>query len=102
MHDLKWNLCFGAILSIDFKYLLELEKNYNLCDLVKFIKSRDDRKDFERIIGLIICHYNQTIEHDTKILFNETIHHYCSNKLRYKHYLDKFHDKTIFKVWTGR
>jgi len=97
----KWELSFGAILSISLDYLLKLDENYKITHLKNKILNREDRIDFERLIGLFICHYNKTNNIKTKILFCK-IHNYCNYGLTWDSYLNKKHKNSIFKVWTGR
>lgn len=98
----KWKICFGVIMSINYDFLVKLEENYSLTKLKNIIKTRKDRQDFERIIGLMIFHFELTnLNKVPKLLFGG-IRNYCKFGLNYKDYLNKKHNGPIFKVWTGR
>jgi hypothetical protein len=45
--------CFGICYIIDHKYILEVEKKYNISNLVNFIDSRPKRQTLERLLSCL-------------------------------------------------
>jgi hypothetical protein len=58
--------CFGVCFVIDYDYLLKLNNEYNIINLVNCISTRIDRKNLERLFSLI-CLYDQNL-HNFKTL----------------------------------
>jgi len=98
----KWNMCFGAQMITTYDLLKTIVDKYNLFILLDKIKTRNDRMDFERIIGLLY-----SIETDFKIknLFGD-IHDYTfpDSLEDYMHLkqTDKLNNSYIIKLFSGR
>ncbi len=49
----NWNVCFGAMSVVSYKFLQKLHIKYNIFNLLHIIRTRRDRMTFERIIGML-------------------------------------------------
>jgi hypothetical protein len=100
----QWHGCFGCQSYINHKFLLYIEKKYNISYLIKVIKSRPDRCCLERIFGCIFFTECPEIIKTKSICGN--IYNYQKWGYNYETYIDDFKkriiNKPIIKVWTGR
>jgi hypothetical protein len=105
MEKEKTNLCFGVQSFINLKFLMDIEKKYNITNLVNAIHCRKDRCGLERIMGLLFCLESRNL---SKIgsLFGDILSHPRSFNYTYDNYINDFHRKKVpamfVKVWTGR
>lgn len=101
----KWYGCFGSQSYINYNFLLELNKTYNIVNLVRTLKNRSDRCCLERILGC--CFFTQDINlFKTKALFGNIMLYqkWCDYSFdKYMKDLEKgILPKAVIKVWTGR
>lgn len=99
-------LCFGAQSFISLSFLQHIENKYKLTNLLKIVKSREDRSTFERILGIIFCEEIPKLL-QIKSLFGSIYSHPYAFNYTYDNYLyDLIHKKkvvrSVVKVWTGR
>jgi len=105
MPQIKWYGCFGSQCYINHTFLLELEKKYNITNLVNIIKDRTARCCLERIIGCIFFTENPILFKSKSLLGDIMLYQKWSDYTfeKYKKNLqDGFVPKPIVKVWTGR
>lgn len=101
----KNNLCFGAQCFINLKFLIHIEKKYNISNLVNAIHCRKDRCGLERIMGLLFCLESRNV---CKVgsLFGDILAQPRAFKYTYDTYMNDFKKNKIpsifVKVWTGR
>ena len=101
-----FNLSFGNICYINHNFLLNIERKYNLSNLVNALHSRADRCSLERIMGLLFdVEYSNTMT--IKSLFGNIYKtHYKSFNYTYDEYIRDFKNKKlaggVVKIWTGR
>lgn len=100
----KWYGCYGVQSVIDYNFIKILEEKYKIFNLIKYINSREDRMNFERIFGLL-CMYEKESNEDSSIY--GIIHHYIHWGYLYENYLmdketDKLKSLDLIKVWSGR
>ncbi len=92
-----WQGCFGCMAIVNYNYLKDINNTYNLSLLLPVINNREDRCNFERVIGCLLCLKvkNPTIYGD--------IHNYCKWGITFA---DKdrpeYNKLPVIKVWTGR
>jgi hypothetical protein len=102
-HD-KWFGCFGVQSYINLDFLDNLVNKYNLFQLLKVVKCRDDRCSLERIFGIIFNTECPTLIKQ-KSLFGD-IFHYQKWGYSYDEYMNDVNQKRlpkyIVKIWTGR
>lgn len=105
MRKEKINLCFGGQSFINLNFLMYIEKKYSISNLVNAIHCRRDRCGLERILGLIFCLENRSLE-KVGSLFGDILTHHNSFSYTYDNYIQDFTRKKIpglfVKVWTGR
>lgn len=91
----KWVGCFGGMSIISHDYLKKINDRYDISKLLPHIKTRYNRKSFERVIGCLL-----QINFVRESLLGD-ICRYCDMRMRFHHikYLTKL---PIIKVWTGR
>lgn len=105
MNNEKNNLCFGVQSFISLNFLMQIEKKYNISNLVNAVHCRKDRCGLERIMGLIFCLENRSL---SKIgsLFGDIFNHPRHFSYTYDNYINDFNRKKVpamfVKVWTGR
>ena len=94
----EWDVCFGAMAILNLDYIKKIFDNTNYFKiLISEIKSRDDRKCFERIIALLLINTKKTetvngdIHQDQR--WDTTFLSYMNNRNK---------GKTMYKVWEGR
>ena len=92
----SWKGCFGAMTVIGYNFLEELNKKYNIHNLIPYINSRSDRMAFERVIAVLI-----DLESPSKSILGN-IHKYIVWGYSYNNYLSNNLDIPVFKIWTGR
>jgi hypothetical protein len=103
--QVKWYGCFGSQAYINHNFLVKINNQYNISNLVKAVKNRTDRCCLERIIGCILFTENRDL-FKTKSLFGDIMKHqkWCDYSF------DKYYDdlkkgtipKSVIKIWTGR
>jgi hypothetical protein len=105
MPQIKWYGCFGSQCYINRSFLLNLEKKYNITNLVNIIKDRSARCCFERIIGCLFFTENPILFKNKSIL-GDIMSYQKWADYTYEKYIqnlkDGFVPKPIVKVWTGR
>jgi hypothetical protein len=90
-----WKGCFGGMTVISHKYLVFINKKFNLSNLLEYVVNREDRMAFERVIACLLqinCR-NQSLL--------GIIHKYCRWGIKFKE-KDKFKNLPIIKTWSGR
>lgn len=95
--------CFGAMMVINHDVLVYIDSIYNLNQLIDQITCKEDRKVFERIIGLMLCyHYLSDIKDQSHTYFGD-IHQYCEWGLPFN-VIDSgnYINLPLIKVWKGR
>jgi len=100
-----WNGCFGVQSYINYDFLVNIQKKYNVFNLLKVVKNRSDRCCLERIFGAIFYTEFKDLYKINSILGSITT--YCPWGYTWKNYcLDsnkyKKCNKALIKVWTGR
>ena len=88
-----WKGCFGSMSIITHDYLVFINNKYDISKLLDCVKTRQDRKSFERVIACLL-----QIHSNNKSLFGD-IHKYCkfgTNNFKKKSNLP------FIKVWTFR
>ena len=97
----KWLGCFGGTSIINYNFLKQINHKFNIINLKDYIKTREDRMSFERIIA-IICYEMLNKNPDTEC-GNILNHNRCYNLKFYQYKKDKYNiDQSIIKTWTGR
>lgn len=91
----RWKGCFGAMSIIKHDYLMYINSKYEFSKLLHVITRRDDRCSFERVIACMLQR-----EHVTEPLLGD-IYAYCPWAIKIDE-ADKYMDKPLLKVWTGR
>lgn len=87
--DRKWLLCFGAMSIIKLEFINRLQEKHNLFNIMKYLTTRHNRMEFERVFGLICCYEDPSIikynESEDEIGLNGNIHEYLktNNLWRY-------------------
>jgi hypothetical protein len=93
-------MCF-----IKHDFLMNLERKYNLSNLVNAVKCRTDRCAMERILGVLFTIEYGTLK-DIKSLYGEIFNQYRAFNYNYDDYIRDFKNKqihsSIVKVWSGR
>jgi len=107
-----WSGCFGGMTVINYDFLKMLNNKYNIIKLIDYIKCRDDRMRFERIIACVFSYENV----NTVSIFGR-IHEYMPWGYTFEQYIiDKNIPRgytyssnilnknylPIVKIWTGR
>ena len=92
-----WEGCFGGMSIITHDYLKQLDDKYNFSNLLPHIKTRPDRRCFERIIACLL----QTNDCDTPECLLGDIHAYCKWGIKFKDW-QVSKKLPVIKVWTGR
>jgi hypothetical protein len=105
MNEDKFNLCFGGQCYINHSFLSNLERKYNISNLVHAVTCRTDRCGLERILGLL---FNNEFKQLSKIksFYGDIRTHHLSFNYNFDNYLSDFRKNiihgTLVKVWTGR
>ena len=87
--------CFGVCYVIDYNFLLEIQKKYNIKNLVNCIINRDNRKTLERLLSCIF-------EYETNLTNNNTIKSLLGD-IQSNIYLQNKNEKVfIKKIFCGR
>jgi hypothetical protein len=101
----KWNGCFGVQSFINRNFLLETEQRFKISNLVRVVKTRNDRCCLERIFGVIFYLSNKNKSGTIKPLFGNIFENQKWGYSYEKYSNDvsnKKIKKGIIKVWTGR
>ena len=107
--NFQWKGCFGGASIIDFDVLKQLEDKYELISkLISTIRTRNDRKAFERVFG-IIAWYENLIDASTPSNFGSILAYpkafesQNNNLETAAHIVSQANYNTsILKVWRGR
>ena len=107
--DTDWDGCFGGICYINHHFLTNLERKYNITNMVNVVKNKMDRCGLERVIGLLFC-----MEYPKLSLFHSlfgNIHHYKRGEYswgytyeQHRQFVAKYKRPLVpvVKVWSGR
>ena len=100
----KWMGCFGVQSFINYDFLCNLQKKYNLFRLLECINNRLDRCCLERIMGILFFLEDSCIS-QIPSLFGDILKY--SPKLTYKEHRKHMREYSYnrlpyIKVWTGR
>jgi len=98
----KWHGCFGVQTIINYDFLHNIQKKYNIFTLLKYIRRRNERCALERIMGAIF--YREYTElYKLHSLFGD-IWKYEKWGYTYDEYKQNniYTNLPIVKVWTGR
>jgi hypothetical protein len=90
-----WKGCFGGMTIIRHEYLDLVNSKYNICTLLDLVKTRPNRKSFERVIAVLLQKNKPNVP---SLLGN--IHKYCPFGASYESSNKK--RLPIIKVWSGR
>lgn len=99
----KWKGCFGGMCVITHNFLKKVDRQYGIASLLNHIKTRDDRKLWERIIACML----QSIDVPNSLSLFGDIHQYMTQRgllwgYTYEEYQKDKPKMPIVKVWTGR
>jgi len=107
----KWLGCFGVMSVITYDFLNILVENYNIFNLLQFIKTREDRCCIERIFSILCYTKNNYFKNTTVSIFGEIMgynflgmpfHYNYNNYLIDKKNFELSKFSKIIKVWSGR
>lgn len=97
--------CFGAIAWISKSCILNMQNKYNICNLVKCIRTKEDRCCLERVIGILFgTEYPLTA---SRSMFGD-IHKFGKQPFSYTYsiYIQDLKKFRVFspivKIWSGR
>ena len=100
----KWFGCFGVQSYINLDFLDNLVNKYNLFQLLKVVKCRDDRCSLERIFGIIFNTECPSLVKQKSLLGD--IFCYQRWGYTYDEYMNDVNHKRLpkytVKIWTGR
>jgi hypothetical protein len=101
----RWYGCYGLQSVITHSFVKRIFEKYNLMNLVKFIKSRPQRMNLERVFS-VVCTYELNKLYDEPS-FLSTIHHYLHWGYLFETYMEekqtnKLDNYPFIKVWSGR
>jgi hypothetical protein len=106
----SWNGCFGVMCVIDSKFLIRINSEYNLINLIDNVTCRKERMYLERIMGLIfMCENKKDNRPYCSVLGN--ISRYFKGKYNWGYTFDNYiqdelsgnlEDVYIIKIFTGR
>ena len=103
--DDKFNLCFGGQCYIKLAFLENIQKKYNITNLLNVINCRTDRCAFERIIGLLFNEEYPKLR-ITASLFGDIMKQPRAFGYNYDDYNNDLKQRKVInpfvKVWTGR
>lgn len=91
----KWLGCFGAMTIITHNYLSFINNIYDFSLLLPVIKTRDDRKNFERIIACLLQKH-----HKLSVMLGD-IREYSIWGITFNN-LHILKNKPVIKIWSGR
>ena len=100
----KWYGCFGVQSYINFNFLEQIEKKYNITNLISQINCRNDRCCLERIFGAIF------FKESSKLYLRKSLFGNIYHNQKWGYTYDEYNNdlkkgsvkKIITKVWTGR
>jgi len=107
--DFQWKGCFGGASIVDLDVVEKLEEKYELISkLISTIRTRNDRKAFERILGIVVW-YEKLIDSSTPSNFGSILAYpkafesQNNNIETAAHIVSQTNYNTsILKVWRGR
>lgn len=105
----EWKGCFGVTSIIDLETVSNLDTTYGIfSNLILAIRTRADRELFERIFGIVVCHYG-LIKNGVFSNFGDIIKYPSAFESTQTSYAGASHalsqagyDSAIIKVWRGR
>jgi hypothetical protein len=105
----QWNGCFGGASIIDLDVVEQLEQKYEFISrLISNIRTRNDRKAFERIFG-IVAWYEHLIDSSTSSNFGSILAYPKAFESQHNNIETAAHivsqanyNTSILKVWRGR
>jgi hypothetical protein len=89
----SWKGCFGGMSIISYDFLKSINDKYPLNKLLSYVKDRDSRMRFERVIACLMQK-----ESPRKTLFGN-IRKYCKWGVSFN---ERNINLPFIKVWTGR
>jgi hypothetical protein len=106
--NVKWFGCFGVQSVIDYSFLCQLQKKYDLFQMLHTVRCRKDRCCLERIMGYLFCiEYPALLKKPslwgpifTYMKWGYSFEEYKSN--RYHSHRYSISKLPMVKVWTGR
>jgi len=109
MNNNMWMGCFGCQCYIEHSFVKYLHEKYNLFSLLTFIKNREDRCCFERIMGILFFLENPMIWESHIFSLLGPIWTYMEWGYTYDKYIidnssiyNIYKNKPLIKIWTGR
>lgn len=98
----KWFGCFGVSSIITLDFLNKIQNKYNFFNLIKYIKTRENRMDIERIFSILSYSFiNKNNYFINKIHSNKGA--WLVNINNYKQYINIWKKESpIIKLWSGR
>jgi hypothetical protein len=97
-HDkTRWRLCFGVMAFVTHDFIVQLNVEHNLINLINFVVNREFRCCLERIMGLLLC------KDGIKPSEFGNIHKHSSWGFQFSDdIIEKNPHIPIIKVWSGR
>jgi hypothetical protein len=100
----KWHGCFGVQSYINRNFLINMNKKYNINNLINVVHNRSDRCCLERIFGVL---FNEEDKSNKKVIsIFGIIHNYQKFGYSFESYMNDLKNKKlpkyVVKVWTGR
>ena len=101
----EWYGCYGLQCYIDYNFLDNIVKKYNLFILLKYINNRELRMNLERVLSVIFTYEYEPLRKDPSIY--GIIHHYIHWGYLFENYINdkknkKLEKYDLLKVWSGR
>jgi hypothetical protein len=104
LNSVNWSGCFGLQCFIDHRFLAHIEQKYKIFRLLKVIKSRPQRCNMERIMGVIFALECPQLSRFPSLLGN--IYEYTKWGSTYEEFklrkIKEMDKKPLIKIWTGR
>jgi len=105
MNKTEWTGCFGVQTFINHNFLVNIQKKYNIFNMLKAVHSRKDRCCLERILG---CIFYKEFQKPKKIksIFGDIMKYekwgYSYDEYEKDFFVNKRIPRNVIKVWTGR
>lgn len=98
----KWWGCFGVSSIITYNFINKIQNEYNLFNLINYVKTREDRMDIERIFG--ICCYSLIEKNNFYInCIHNMPNSFCIKFIKRNKFKKLWIKMSpIFKYWSGR
>jgi len=94
----RWNGGFGAMCCVNLSFLREIDNRFQLNLLKPFVRRREERMAFERIIGLLFCLVSGK---KNQARFGDLHANLRYNSISFKEVEENLH-LPLIKCWTGR